>query len=406
MGTEEEMLSRYQMIFNNLENPVFIMDKTGRTLLANVATYKIYGCTKKQFDELYSNTKWLIDHKVIDTCDYQYVIQTKRPTVEIVSVARKDGAHKDYYVKKVPVFDPLGNVKYVVGWMWEKSVIESCYEEINSLYPGTRRGVIKQVDGEKDAAIIYDSPSIEELLKILKNVSVTDATILLQGETGTGKEVMANYVHKSSNRSAREMVVVNCAAISPALFETEMFGYTKGSFTGADPGGRTGMIEAANGSTLFLDEINSLPMEMQGKLLRVLEEKEVRRVGSNESIPVDFRLVAATNKDLQALVDEGKFRADLFYRLNTIAVTIPPLRERVEDIKPLAMHFLEFYCERYGMTKSFSPDIFRQMSFYSWPGNVRELKHLVEKTILTSDVDCVEIEKITFSNIGSRRGNI
>lgn len=399
----EELLLQYQMILNNLEDPIFIMDRSGKTLAANVATYKIYGCTKKQFEQIYSNTGYLMEHGIIDTCDYLDVIHTKRPTVEIASVKRKDGTAQSYYVKKVPVFDPMGNVKYVVGWMKEKTIVEECYRQLNGSGEEITKSSITQTGAAEDHSIIYQSKEMERILNILGNVARTDVSVLLLGETGTGKEVMANYTHAKSHRSGREMVVVNCAAISPALFETEMFGYTKGSFTGADPGGRKGMIEAADHSTLFLDEINSLPLELQGKLLRVLEQKEVRRVGSNKPIPVNFRLIAATNVDLEQLVAAGKFRSDLYYRINTVSITVPPLRERKEDIAPLADHFLEYYCDRYDMKKAFGSEVYRQMSMYSWPGNVRELKHLIERTVITSDVGSVEIRSIAFSYMESGR---
>ena len=395
----EELLSLYQMILNNLEEPVFIMDRNGRTLAANVATYKIYGCTKKQFEQMYSYTSYLFEHHIIDKCDYPTVIRTKSPTVEIMHLKKKNGEVKDYYVKKVPVFDPMGNVKYIVGWMKEKGIVNECYERLNGTKGEVSQSLIVQSNMEKERPIIYQSKAMERLFKMIDNVARTDAPILLLGETGTGKEVVANYIHKQSHRSSQEMVVINCAAISQGLFETEMFGYTKGSFTGADPEGREGMIEAANRSTLFLDEINSLPLELQGKLLRVLEQKEVRRVGSNRPISVDFRLVAATNADLEQLVADGKFRRDLYYRINTISATIPPLRERKEDIAPLASYFLDRYCDRYGMKKTLTEKAFRQMSEYSWPGNVRELKHMMERVVFTSDVDSVEIQTIGLSNI-------
>ena len=402
MGTEE-LLAQYQMILNNMEDPVFIMDRNGKTLAANVATYKIYGCTKKQFEQMYSRTSWLLEHGIIDVCDYVAVTKTKRPTEEILHLKKKDGETKDYYVKKVPVFDPMGNVKYIVGWMKEKRIIDECYQMLNGVEEKTQQSSLLQADAGGKNAVIYQSREMEKLLKMLGNVAKTDASVLLLGETGTGKEVLAKYTHSMSRRNGREMIVVNCAAVSPALFETEMFGYTKGSFTGADPGGRKGMIEAADQSTLFLDEINSLPLELQGKLLRVLEQKEVRRVGSNKPLPVDFRLLAATNVDLEQLVAEGKFRSDLYYRINTVSVTVPPLRDRQDDIAPLAAYFLEYYCDRYGMKKSFSADVFRQMRMYAWPGNVRELKHLVERAILTSDVDAVELKTLAFSNVEFQR---
>ena len=172
------------------------------------------------------------------------------------------------------------------------------------------------------------------------------------------------------------MVTVNCAALPENLIESELFGYQKGSFTGANKEGKVGLIEAADRGTLFIDEINSLPMSVQSKLLRVIEEKSVQRIGAVTPKKVDFRLIAATNQDLHALVQDGKFREDLYYRLRVIPLTIPPVRNRTEDIIPLCLYFLDFFCSKYNLNKSFSEEVLRQVQTYRWPGNVREIRNL------------------------------
>jgi transcriptional regulator with PAS, ATPase and Fis domain len=193
------------------------------------------------------------------------------------------------------------------------------------------------------------------------------------------------------------MIFVNCAAISQPLFESEMFGYSKGAFTGSDPKGKMGLIEAANGSTLFLDEIESLPLEQQGKLLRVIETQSITKVGSTQPISVNFRLITATNKNLEELVRKGEFRKDLYYRLNVFLLNIPPLRERKDDIRPLTDYYFAKYCDKYSVVKGCSEEAYRQLEEYNWPGNIRELKNLIERTVLMTGFSTEKINKFALS---------
>ena len=240
--------------------------------------------------------------------------------------------------------------------------------------------------------LVYNSPQMSDLIRILNNVAPTDANILVQGESGTGKEVLAEYIHQMSERRDKEMVRINCAAFPETLLESELFGYEKGSFTGALGSGKKGLIETADGSTLFLDEINSLPLALQGKILRTIETKMVQRIGSDRPKKIDFRLIAATNEDLSECIKKKTFRADLYYRLNVIPAIIPPLRDRPSDIEPLIEYFLNKYCKKYGKEKTFGPEAMNVLKNYSWPGNVRELKNFVERIVLisASSVYCIK----------------
>ena len=235
---------------------------------------------------------------------------------------------------------------------------------------------------------------MSELVRIMNNVASTDANILIQGESGTGKEVLAEYIHEMSERKGKEMVRINCAAFPETLLESELFGYEKGAFTGALGSGKKGLIETAHESTLFLDEINSLPLALQGKILRTIETKMVQRIGSDRPKRIDFRLIAATNEDLSECIKKKTFRADLYYRLNVIPAIIPPLRERPSDIEPLIQYFLNKYCKKYGREKTFSPEVMEILKNYSWPGNVRELKNFVERIVLISAASVYCIRKI------------
>ena len=235
-------------------------------------------------------------------------------------------------------------------------------------------------------AAIFADPKSQALLEQLDRVAPADAPVLIVGETGTGKELIARHLHAQSRRKGA-FVAVNCGALSPALAEAELFGHQAGAFTGANET-RAGWFEAANGGTLFLDEIGDLPLPMQVKLLRVLQEREVVRVGSRKSIPLDIRLVAATNIDLAEAVTAGHFRLDLYYRLNVLTFDLPPLRERRGDIMPLAEHFLFKYSEKLRLEPpALTPDTRRALLHYPWPGNIRELENVIHSALLTADGD-------------------
>jgi PAS domain S-box-containing protein len=245
-----------------------------------------------------------------------------------------------------------------------------------------RRQIRDEVPG---LGLVGQSPALRKLTEVLQRVARTDATVLVHGETGTGKELVCRALHELSDRRARPFVSVNCAAISPALIESELFGHERGAFTGA-LSQRSGRFELAEGGTLFLDEVGELPLELQGKLLRVLQEREFERVGGTRTLRANARIVAATNRDLAALARAGRFREDLFYRLYVVPVRVPPLRERREDVRLLAEHFLERCQTRWGRRfAGITPAFAARLEGHDWPGNVRELEHLVERACVVCE---------------------
>lgn len=241
------------------------------------------------------------------------------------------------------------------------------------------------IEAENDTGIIGNSPDMLQLFNTIRKVAPTDSTVLIQGESGTGKELVAQALHKLSKRSNGPIISVNCAAIPETLIESELFGHEKGAFTGA-VSARTGLVEAANGGTLFLDEIGELPLEAQARLLRVLQESEIRKVGSVQSQKVDVRLIAATHRDLKSLAQESLFREDLYYRLNVIALKLPALRERGTDIYQIAQVLLDRRCQRMGLAPmQFTESAKQALLNYPWPGNVRELENAIERAVILCD---------------------
>jgi two-component system response regulator AtoC len=249
----------------------------------------------------------------------------------------------------------------------------------------------KRSSARKATTFIGNSPAIQQVLAIVERVADTRTTVLITGESGTGKELIARMLHEKSGRASGPFVAVSCAAIPETLLEVELFGAVKGAYTGADTD-RVGKFEAASGGTLFLDEIGDIPPLIQVKLLRVLQEREIERLGSNKPIPVDVRLVAATNRDLEQAVQSGSFRADLFYRLQVVHIHLPPLRERPEDIPLLVEHFIRKYAEENNRAlQAVSAEALAILQAYSWPGNVRELENTIESAVVLAPPDATTL---------------
>ncbi len=293
------------------------------------------------------------------------ILMTGRGSMETVMAATAGGAF-EYLAKPFEMSHMIDTIRRA-----EKSLIAS--------ESGDEATAIEDLP---DTEMIGSSPRMIEIYKTLSRVSPTDATVLIEGETGTGKELIARMIHRNSKRVQQPFVPVDCGAIAPSLLESELFGALRGAYTGADRD-RVGVFEAANGGTVFLDEIGDIDHGFQLKLLRFMQEREIRPLGSARSKKVDVRVIAATNKDVQKMVEEGKFREDLWYRLNVVRLTIPPLCERVTDIPLLAHYFLKRYNERYNLDTKLTGSGLKVMEDYGWPGNIRQLQHMMERlTIL------------------------
>ncbi|MGF7151591.1 transcriptional regulator with PAS, ATPase and Fis domain [Sphingomonas zeicaulis] len=281
---------------------------------------------------------------------------------------------------------------------------------VGNLSAWERAPGVLSLDGEnantlaiRARAFVFSDPRSRALIPLIERTAPSDATILVTGETGTGKELVARYVHRLSGRAKAPFIAVNCGAFSETLIESELFGHEKGAFTGAGAT-RAGWFEAANGGTLFLDEIGDLPLSLQVKLLRVLQEREVVRIGSRTALPLDIRLIAATNVDLSKAVAAGKFREDLFYRLQVVCLPLLPLRQRPADILPLARHFLQIYGDRINAERlDLSPAAEEALFGYAWPGNIRELENAIHRATLTSLDGIIQVADLGLATAKAER---
>lgn len=287
-----------------------------------------------------------------------------------------------------PVRNKSGEIFRIVINIRDMTELNQLKEELEASRELSERyqSELAQLRGKllRQEGLVFNSPKMQDLLEVALRIARVDSTVLIYGESGVGKEVIAKLIHKNSKRSEGPFIPVNCATIPENLLESELFGYERGAFTGANREGKPGLFELAHNGTLFLDEIGELPPHFQVKLLRVIQEREILRIGGNKPRPVNVRIIAATNRDLEALLQEGKFREDLYFRLNVVPLHIPPVRERREEIIPLIYTFKQKFSNEYGIKKEFSPEVFEIFLNYNWPGNVREIENLVERLLVTA----------------------
>jgi transcriptional regulator with GAF, ATPase, and Fis domain len=315
-----------------------------------------------------------------------------------------------------PVFDASDNLFEYVGTAIDvteqhesRAALETALAEIKTLRDRLyEENVLLKEEVDKASMfeeIVGESPALRSVLARLAKVAPTESTVLITGETGTGKELIARAIHKRSHRAAGAFVSVNCAAVPSSLITSELFGHEKGAFTGATQR-RLGRFESAEGGTLFLDEVGELPTETQIALLRVLQEREFERLGGTKPIRANVRVIAATNRDLQASIEAGMFRSDLYYRLNVFPIEMPPLRERKEDIPLLVEYFIDRYASRAGRTiRSIHNETLARLTSYAWPGNIRELQNVIERSIIVSDTESLTVDESWLSRATGQPGH-
>ncbi|MBM7648698.1 PAS domain S-box-containing protein [Bacillus ectoiniformans] len=391
------LAKRYEAVIESSYDPIFIADKNGIGLKTNEAYTRITGVEPEKL--IGRHMRDLVDEGIISDSITLQVLQQKERLTRVQTVNGKE-----LLVTGNPIFDESGRISYVVTNLRDISKLNGLKDELNRTKALAEK-YLQELEQyhEKEHLISYEgiianSTKMAFITELAKRIAPVHSTVLLLGESGVGKEVIANLIQKLSDRRDKPFIKVNCAAIPRDLLESELFGYEKGAFTGAHDKGRPGLFEQAHGGTIFLDEIGEMPPQLQVKLLRVLQEFEVTRIGGGRTIKIDVRIISATNKDLEYMIEKGDFREDLYYRLNIVPIRIPPLRERKEDIPLLAHHFLNQVNTKYGLNKQLSDDSFVLMKNYSWPGNIREMQNMIERLAVTSPAEIIDASCFPFSN--------
>jgi PAS domain S-box-containing protein len=381
----QEKIDFYERVLDNVRNGVMITDPKGRVIF---------------FSRTYGNFLGVDPHKVIGKHCREVVENTRMEEVAQTGIPEINHPHRikdqDMVVQRIPI-EKDGRVIAVYGQVMFEDIrdVQTLAKKLSFLESKVEL-YEKELESLRSSKytfnhIVGKSPVIVELKKIALKAAKTNAPVLILGESGTGKELFAHAIHYASNRRLFPFIRLNCAAIPRDLLESELFGYQPGAFTGAGSRGKPGKFELAHQGTVFLDEIGDLPLEMQPKLLRVIEEKETERLGGTRVFKSDFRLVAATHENLGKLVDEGRFRKDLFYRLHVIPIMVPPLRERKEDIPILAHHLIHTLNNELGTKVTrLAPEVLRCFERYPWPGNIRELANILERILYSLDGDSIE----------------
>lgn len=365
---------------------IYVADTDGKTLRINQTFVNLTGLDRQAF--LGKNTSQIEEQNTFNPSVCSLVLKEKRK-VMVPQTICSEGGENEFIVAGTPILNEKGEIfRAITNAMLYKEIlriIEYFNESKAEGSPATQK-------------LIAKSQEMKDVVHIADMIKNTPSTILITGETGVGKSLLARYIHSTGIRREKRMTEINCGAIPPALLESELFGYVSGAFTGADKKGKAGLIEVSEGGTILLDEISELPLLLQVKLLHFLQNRTITRVGGTEEIPVDVRVVAATNKNLDELVEKGEFREDLFYRLNVIPIEIPPLRDRKDDIVPALNYFANKYIKLYNKTIVIDEDLIQRFKSNPWHGNLRELENSVERLILTEgSVEFIE------DSIASRR---
>lgn len=379
----EDNYDKMSEILNCLKIGVYITDGEGNTLLLNDESCKTGGLTREE--TVGKNMRQLETQGFIEESVSLEVMKSGKEEAMIQNLGDGDKV----YVTGVPLFEK-DDIDIIINT--ERNITETLtlkkLLEKNSKVTAKIREEIEYLRKQSSTALgnmVAEDEETKRLAEKAARVAKLDTTVLLTGESGTGKEVFANFIYSNSGRVGRPFIKVNCAAIPENLMESELFGYVGGAFSGADKNGKMGLFEIANHGTLFLDEVGEIPIHLQSKLLRAIQEKEIMRVGGTKTIPVNIRFIAATNRDLKESVARGDFREDLYYRLNVMPIELLPLKGRKKDIKALAAHFVSKYNKSYKMDKKISNEAMSVLQEFDWPGNIRELENVIERIMISFD---------------------
>lgn len=389
----EERSSLEKMILKEVGNftPIMLIDSDGQFIYAS-----------RQFlEDMEITGAELADKTAYDLVDEQFYDHS--PSLKALRVG-KDCAEISYSKQGFPVFtetkvlrDEKGQIRYVLCHSVKPDSITSEMETLRQQISYYRDRIFELMDRPSladDSEIVYQSTAMQQTISNVEKVAKVDTSVLLLGESGVGKDLIAQKIHHDSSRSQKPFIPICIPMISPSLLESELFGYTEGAFTGAYKKGKVGLFEAANGGTVFLDEIGDIPLDLQVKLLRVLENREIIRMGSIQPIQLDIRIVSATNKNLQSLVQQGLFREDLYYRISVVQLQIPPLRQRNGDVTLLSKYFLNGFNKQYNLDKHFQPRALQELEKLRYPGNVRQLRNIIEQLAIMSETSFIRPEDV------------
>ena len=373
-------------VLDSVDDAIFIDDANGNTLWLNKACENLYRVKKK--DLIGKHITILEEEGIFSPSVARMVLESKKQ-VDLIH-QNKDGNR--ILSTGTPIFDDNGSMTTIISTSRDITELVSLQNELEFVQ-STLEGMQNQ---EKfyTGDVIAQSQAMFNVLQLVKRLAEIDSTVLITGESGVGKGVIARLLHENGSRKENAFIKVNCGAIPENLIESELFGYESGSFTGSRSEGKAGLFESADNGTIFLDEISELPLNLQVKLLQVLQDREITRVGGVTPIPVDVRIISATNKELFSLVEENKFREDLYYRLNVVPIYVPPLRERNEDIIPLINYFLNSNNKQMNDRKEIAPETMAILAEYNWPGNVRELQNMIERLMITTRKPNIEPENL------------
>ncbi|MGF2799614.1 sigma-54 interaction domain-containing protein [Bacillus cereus] len=390
VAEKERVLMDLKDVFEYAFDEIFVTDEQGIVVRVNSTCERHYQLAAEEL--VGKHVKELQKNGIFYPSATLEVIEKKRP-IELVQTT-KSGEY--LHVRTRPVFDDEGNLRRVISYsrdLTELYQLRQKVEEMDNQLKTYKKELRETYEHE---GLIFKSLAMQKIVDTIKKVSVVDSTVLVLGETGVGKSRLVRHLHEVSHRKNESFYEINCAALPTNLIESELFGYSGGSFTGANREGKKGLLESAHKGTLFLDEIGEMPIEIQAKLLQVLQEKTFRPIGGRELKKVDVRIVAATNRDLSEMVKQGRFRKDLYYRLNVIPIVIPPLKERTEDILPLIYHYLQHFNKKYGRDVKLAPGTLQMFVGYPWEGNNREIENVIERIVITVD-DVVTVEDLPLS---------
>ena len=384
----KELKNELEAVFDASYDEIYVTDGTGTTTSINKVGESYYGVKAEEM--VGKNVRELEKLGYFSPSVVDIVLEEKRR----ITIPQKTKTGKQLIVTANPVFEEDNNIIRVVVNSRDVTELTNLRQKLQDTekLAETYRNQIMQMKEKHDESltIIADSDQMKQILEMVTRVAQVESTVLMLGESGVGKGVLAKKIHDLSKRAEGRFITINCGAIPENLLESELFGYEPGAFSGARKEGKKGLIEMVHKGTLLLDEVGELPLSLQVKLLTVIQERKVMRVGGSESKPVDIRIIAATNRDIQKMVKEGEFREDLYYRLNVIPVVIPPLRHRKEDIPPLVHYFLAKFNGKYQLNKKVTPEALELMTNCYWKGNVREVENIIERLVVTTDSNDIE----------------